>query len=253
MAKHSNTPLSKIGITICLLFLAAVTLTARETTPDYRRWHDRLRDHIYNQDVSINQIEVIFLQAKEAVRQSSLGGRKKAYWLSRIEYLMGRAEQNIERKKDAAGYYEQALAHIEEALDKEPFSEGFRMKSEIISQMCLVKGVGFILSKGPKVNPLAEKALDLNPENGKAIILIASSKVYPPPIYGGNPEKGIELMQKANRMPDIEKDDRFNIYSGIGVAYEKLGEKEKAAYWLEKALELYPENVYAREQYEKVR
>jgi tetratricopeptide (TPR) repeat protein len=240
------------SITILLLLITAVTGLARETNPEYRRWHDTLRDYMYNQDVPINQIEVVFLQAKEAARESGLTRQEKDYWLSRIEYLMGRAEQNLEHKKKAAAYYEEALEYIEEALEVAPFSEGFRMKSEIISQMCMVKGVGFIISQGPKVTPLAEKALELNPENGKAIILIASSKVYPPPIYGGNPEKGIELMQKANRMPDIEKDDLFNIYSGLGVAYEKLGDDEKAAYWLEKALDIYPDNVYANEEYEKI-
>ena len=169
--------------------------------------------------------------------------------------MMGRAYQNLEQKKKADRHYEKGYAYIEASAEAASgdYSESWRMKSEIISQRCLVRGVGYILGNGLNVGKYAEKALEMNPDNGKAIIIIASSKVYPPPIYGGDPEEGIRLMEEASEKPDVEKDDLFNIYSGYGIAYEKLKDYEKARFWLESALMLYPDNAYVNEEYEKIR
>jgi tetratricopeptide (TPR) repeat protein len=250
--KTTKLPLITVLFTFLLALIPVLSVAAGELPP-FKEWHNKLRDAVYNNDTSIGTINLYYLQAREAVRSSDLDGQEKHYWLSRVAYLMGRAEQYLEHKDKAYEYYETALDDIEAALETGAFSEGYRMKSEIISQMCLVKKVGFIIANGPKVGKFAEKALELDPRNGKAIIIQASAKVYPPPIYGGNPEKGIKMMKKASGMPDIEKDDRFNIYSGIGVCYKKMDQPEKAARWLEKALELYPQNEYANEQYEQVK
>lgn len=215
--------------------------------------YENLRDGVYNSESSETELIRLYKTALDAVAASTLGQTDKSYWLSKVEYMIGRAYQNREEKEKAADHYDRSLANIETSLSTGDFSEGFRMKSEIISQMCLVKGVGFILANGLKVNEFAEKALKLNPDNGKAIIIIASSKVYPPPLYGGNPRKGMDLMLEAQTKPDIEKDDMFNIYSGVGIAYGKLKDPEKARFWLENALELYPANKFVREEYRKLR
>jgi tetratricopeptide (TPR) repeat protein len=59
-------------------------------------------------------------------------------------------------------------------------------------------------------------------------------------------------MREALAMGTAERDDLFNIYSGIGLAYGKLRDLEEARRWLGKALELYPGNVYARAEYGKL-
>lgn len=249
-----NTPnrFSLFPIALVFFTMACFPCTAGEL-PEYREWHNTLRDAVYNNDTSIETIEVYYLQARELIESSDLSPQMEHYWMSRTAYLMGRAEKDVEHEDDAFSYYETALEAAESALEYGDFSEGYRMKSEIISQMCLVKHVGFVIANGPKVGMFAKEALELDPRNGKAIIIEASAKVYPPPIYGGNPKKGIELMKKAATMPDIEKDDRFNIYSGIGVCYSKMGQNRQAARWFERALELYPMNRYVNEEYEKVK
>jgi len=47
-------------------------------------------------------------------------------------------------------------------------------------------------------------------------------------------------------------EDGFNIYSGIGLAYGRLKNREEARRWLEKALELYPGNLFVRGEYRKL-
>ena len=82
---------------------------------------------------------------------------------------------------------------------------------------------------------------------------MAAGKVYPPPVFGGNPRLGIELMHKALAMGNAERDDLFNIYSGIGLAYDKLKDSQEARRWLREALDLYPGNLFVRGEHERLR
>lgn len=249
------------GIWAALLFLflgagiAAANPAAVDMSPPFMSEYEALRDAVYNQKGDLNGAPDLYEQAAAAARGSSLPEKDRFYWLSRIEYMMGRAYQNLERKKKADSHYEQGYEYIEHSVSAAggDYSESWRMKSEIISQRCMVNGVGYILGNGLNVNKFAENALGMNPDNGKAIIIIASSKVYPPPIYGGNPKKGLALMEEASEKPDIEKDDLFNIYSGYAVAYTKMEDFDKARFWFESALMLYPHNAYVNEEYEKIR
>jgi tetratricopeptide (TPR) repeat protein len=71
-------------------------------------------------------------------------------------------------------------------------------------------------------------------------------------VFGGNPRVGIEMMRRVLERGAREKDDLFNIYSGIGLAYGKIKNREAALKWLEMALELYPNNEYVNEEYRKI-
>ncbi len=122
-----------------------------------------------------------------------------------------------------------------------------------MSASCVSSRVSaFFIANGRKVVRYAAQALELDPSNAAAQIIVAASKVYPPPVFGGDPVVGIQLMQKALAMGTAEQDDLFNIYSGIGLAYGKLKNREEARCWLEKALELYPGNLFVRGEYEKL-
>jgi tetratricopeptide (TPR) repeat protein len=220
---------------------------------EFDRRYALLRDSIYDQSHSIEHVRTLYEEVLGAVSEAQLPEKKRYYWFARVEYLMGRAEQNEERNKRAAEHYQKSVQHIESSLEYGEYSEGYRMLSDSVGQLCMVEGIGYMLSNGLNVKRYARKALELNPRNGKAHIIIGSSYIYPPPLYGGNPSKGIEVMHYASTMPDIEKDDLFNIYSGIGIGYGKLDDRPKSAYWLEKALELYPNNMYVSEEYDKLR
>ncbi len=242
-----------VALVFVLLLCTGLDAAAVERNPSFFSEYEALRDAVYNQNGDLNGTPRLYSAAIDAAESSSLPEKDRNYWLSRIEYMMGRAYYNLEEKKKADRHYEKGYEYIEKSAASGDYSESWRMKSEIISQRCLVRGVGYILGNGLNVNKFAEKALEMDPDNGKAIIIIGSSKVYPPPIYGGDPDEGLRLMEEASEKPDIEKDDLFNIYSGYGIAYTKLEDYEKARFWLESALMLYPDNAYVNEEYEKIR
>jgi tetratricopeptide (TPR) repeat protein len=81
---------------------------------------------------------------------------------------------------------------------------------------------------------------------------LKSAEIYSPSIFGGKPQKGIRIMQEALEMPDLDKGDLFNIFSGIGIAYSRLKKYDKAKLYLARSLELFPDNFYANEEIRKL-
>jgi len=218
---------------------------------DLRGAYANLRDTMYNSE-PIPVLERLYSHAIDCLGRAGLPPPERDSWSSRIEYMAGRGYQAARRKPEAVIHYEAGLACIDRILSGEEDSESWRMRSELLGHLCLLKDLVFLLKNGRKVVGYAEKALELNPQNAKAQIIIASSKVYPPSVFGGNPQIGLELMRKALAIGTSERDDLFNIYSGIGLAYSKLRSKEQAKRWLEKALELYPGNSFVRAEYGKL-
>jgi hypothetical protein len=75
--------------------------------------------------------------------------------------------------------------------------------------------------------------------------MIASRWAFGPKPFG-KPERGVtELSAMLDGRADLEKDDYFNIYSGVAYAYLRLKKKADAVSWANKALEMYPTNKFA--------
>jgi tetratricopeptide (TPR) repeat protein len=240
-----------------LVFPALCAISAWSDTipPEFVPAYETLRDAVY-QNIPIVEIRNHY-KAADSLRARLIKDKKdNTYWSGRLEYLAGRAENELRNWKEADVHLAKGLKAIDIHLRTCPCDEGWRVKSAIMGQMCLVKIRQFeywwVLMHGLEVSYLANTALKLQPKNGKAHILIASTLVYPPVLYGGNPSKGIEVMNTALEMPDIEKDDQFNIFSGLGIAYGRLERREEALAYLNKALELYPGNRYATEKLREI-
>jgi len=216
-----------------------------------RSGYEVLRDAVYNSE-TLARIEESYRDAIDRLDSAGLPEADRELWRSRIEYMVARGYQALEDKKRSVTHYEAGLASLATLSPDRVSSESWRMTSECISQLCLLKGMGYVVANGPKVSSYAEKALELNPKNAAAQVIVAASKVYPPAMFGGNPKRGIELMKEALSFGTADRDDLFNIYLGTGLAYGKLKNVEEARRWLVMARELYPGNAYARTEYEKL-
>lgn len=216
-----------------------------------RTAYEELRDAIYNSETP-DRFVALYERAIDVLGDVDLPEADRLLWRSRIEYMVARGYQAVEDKKQAIAHYESGISFLDRLQPDRVSSESWRMTSECVSQLCLLKSTAYVITNGPKVSTYAEKALALDPRNAAAKVIIAAAKVYPPAMFGGNPKRGIELMQDALATGTADRDDLFNIYSGIGLAYGKLKDTENARRWLEKALELYPGNAFAREEYRKL-
>ena len=222
------------------LFFAVPVAAATAALPD---WFLPLREAVYEQQLSADQIFPIY-QNISKIAQENLSGEALNVMLSRSEYMMGRAYQFEGRNQEAADRYSEGIVFAEKALDIRKSAEAWQMLAENISQSCAVRGTAYAMANGLKVERYSKNALALNKRNAAAQYMIAARWVYAPAPFH-NYRRGIDMMTAILTEGDMDKDDRFNVYSAIGYALIQQKKHTDARPWIQRALEIYPTNKYA--------
>lgn len=249
----------KKGFILCfLLTMASISVQAQNLTELY----NELRDDMYNQGTTSPDIQQQIDEALALVDSVDMEEEESLYWRAKFDYISARVymEADMEDKKDfekfrskeAEARFERAYDNLGAYLEIREDSDVLTLRADILGQLCLLKGTSFTMSNGLNIRKMTDRALELNPENAKALVLAGNDRVYTPKIFGGKPRDGIALFERAENMPNAEKDDLFNIYSGIGVAWQKLKKKDLAIFWMNKALTIYPENIYIKRMIEEI-
>lgn len=142
-------------------------------------------------------------------------------------------------------YYRNALVQINISLGESSSADKIAIKAEIMSHYSLLDNFRQMIDIGLKVEPTANEALQLDSENTRALMVLASAKVFAPRLYGGNPEKGIEILSSLVKKFELTmtKEQQFNAYTGIAFSYIRQNKKNKANKWLRKADEVYPDSL----------
>lgn len=215
-----------------------------------------LRDSVYmNENAELIEDEAEGLvKTVESSSAASLEAIDRLLLASRAEFLAGRALNEAGLKEKAIARFDAAVELAKKSLVPGDHIPGLMALIRPLSELCLLKGMGFLLSNGPLVPRYTRQILDLDPRHRAATITLASSKAYPPGIFGGNPKEAISLLEKllSEHPEGFEKDELFDLRACFGTAYAKLGDKAKAAFWFRAALEIYPGNRYARKELERL-
>jgi len=207
-------------------------------------WYILLRDAIYEQELTADEIFPLY-QDTSAMAKSSLSGASLYVMLSRCEYMMGRAYQYEERKETAAVHYAEGIKWAEKALEINTSSEAWQMLAENISQSCAVRSASYVMTNGLNVEKYSKNALEIDKKNAAARIMLAARWVYSPwPLY--DYKKGIEMMTVIPQECNYDKDDLFNVFIAIGYAYIQQKKYSQAKPWILKCLEVYPTNKHAQ-------
>jgi tetratricopeptide (TPR) repeat protein len=210
----------------------------------YPNYYLTLRDAIYAQELNAGGIAPLYREAIEKARET-LTGRELYIMLSRCEYMMGRAYQEDQRKEEAIRCYENGVSWAEKANEETPSADGYEMVASNIGQLCMLRSTFWVMANGLKVEQNAKKGLRLDDRHAACMYLIASRWAFGPNPFG-NPRRGVtELKAMLDGIADLDKDNYFNVYSGIGYAYLRLENKTDAAAWIARALEIYPTNKFA--------
>jgi len=154
-------------------------------------------------------------------------------------------QKSYDNLDEIVNFYEESLYLSESYLAGGRDARGVRLYAEALSQLSTLKSLGYLMSHGTKIQPLAEEAVELNPNEIKAFLLIASRYIYSPGIWGGDPDKGIAMLEEINRMNGLSREDKHNINVGIGFAHTMAERWDEAVPFFQKALEIYPGNIYA--------
>ena len=176
----------------------------------------------------------------------------KAAALGRAGLICGRYAEQCGDKSQAADFMEMADGHIAEAKELgAPESATGVLEALSLSFWYLIDGS---LSKGMKFPGMVDKLYKAHPEDFHVLLLEADRYLHSPGIAGGNKKKGLALFQEAEIIMDRDGAaiwDRFSIYSGLAVGYDKAKEKEKAGYYALKAAEIYTADETVNELVEK--
>lgn len=212
-----------------------------QTLPD---WFLPLREAIYEQQLSADQIEPLYKNISDRVK-TTYSGADRHIMLSRCEYFMGRAYLFEERKTEAGRHFEEGMRLAELALSIQESAEAWQMRAENLSQNCLTRSTSYVMSNGPNVEKFSKNALALNKRNASAQYMIACRWVYAPSPFN-NFRRGMDMLNAILTEADVEKDDRFNIYISIAYVHTKQKNISQARSFIQKALEIYPTNKYAK-------
>jgi len=228
-----------------LLLLVCASGVFAENLPD---WFVPLREAVYEQQLKADEILPLYQKTRDKA-SVSLSGAALYVMLSRCDYMMGRAYQYEERKNEAALCYSEGMNWAEKAVEQNATAAAgataWQMLAENLSQSCAVRPASYAIANGLKVEKYAKNALALDSRNAAAQIMIAARWVYAPaPFHNYN--KGIQMMNAILGEGDMDKDDRFNVYSAIGYAYVQQKKYADARPWLQKSLEIYPTNKYVQ-------
>ena len=227
--------------TFLLLFNVCALIWA-ESTPE---WLIPLREAVYEQKLNSEEVRPIYQRARRAAHDN-LSGAPLNVALSRCEYLMGRVLDYEKQNDRALTYYEEGKKFAEKAIEIRPSAEAWVMVAENLSHIIPLRNWTYTLANGLDVEKFSKNALALNKRNAAAQIMIAARWVYAPAMFRDLP-KGIDMMQKVLTEGDLDKDDYFNVYVGIGYGNIQQKNNSQARSWLLKALEIYPTNKYAAE------
>lgn len=215
----------------------------------------QLRDGTYNGAPP----EAIESQATFLLQEIALFSGTEAERLllrSRIAYYAGRCWNDHKNKKRAIPWLEQAVGTAQELLKLEGDTpRALVVYAEPLGELSILKDIAFLVIHGPKVGECATKALNADPGNIRALLLKANALAYPPPIWGGNYPKALESYAAILRgapPSGLPPDSLFDLRAGIATAYANLKQVELARWWFSAALELFPNNLYATRELEKL-
>ncbi|MBO5137052.1 MAG: tetratricopeptide repeat protein [Spirochaetaceae bacterium] len=211
----------------------------------YPESYYEFRDAMYNsRGKTASQYETLYNKVISEV-EATKSGLEKQVLIARCKYVLGRAYRYIGLNEKAANCFEESINLCKKIFKKTNIPEAYVVAAECISQNCIIQSTTYSLTQGPKIRSYAKKALETDPSYGAAIYLQNSQNIFTPAPFN-NYEEGhacLDEMLNTNNFR-MDKSDIFNALSAKGYAYLQENKPDEAKIYLQKALEIYPDNQY---------
>jgi len=131
-------------------------------------------------------------------------------------------------------------------------ARAYLLEAEARAEIMLFKGVGFIIKNGSLVQELAEKTLELDPDNPEALVIYAQGRINAPRLFGGNRKEGLEVLERlwqrrpgGREGPEMSIQQAYRVAVSLGETLAKSNPREAAGYF-RAALSLAPDSPRAR-------
>lgn len=159
-------------------------------------------------------------------------------------YIIAFTYASLEDLDNTEKYDDIAEELAKKAVDIQETEDSLLIYANTIGLNCTIKPMSYIISKGATVNPLAKKAIKLNPKNGRAVFLRESQYIYGPPIIA-NIKRGYQSMLDILADQTLETSPQliFDINCAIAYALIDMGRPEEAKSYLQTAGRIFPNNI----------
>ncbi len=220
---------------LLIFFLSAAPLLAQAFPPQLQE----ARETYYRSDETSYPAALGELEALG----ESLGTQELAEMRlgAEVSYYRGAILLALGREKEGTLVLKEGMVLCKEGykLYKDPFF--LSMEGYLGSLWMVHQGLTTIIKEGPRMQTLGEQALEEDPQDLKAHILVAQGLINSPAIFGGDPAKAADLLEGAAPLAET-KSQRFDLFLSIAKAYQRQKKWEEAQSWTQKALGLYPQN-----------
>lgn len=113
------------------------------------------------------------------------------------------------------------------------------------------------ISKGLESVSVIDSAYEANPTELSTAVLYAARKLNAPAIGGGDVDEAFGIYLSLLSFIEGHEDsvspwDAFDVYSGVAKCYDKKKDEDKAVYYYERALDIYPKSSAVIEAIEAV-
>lgn len=122
---------------------------------------------------------------------------QRAFLTGQVHLLTGIHQAGLGEARTAISLFEQALELANEAIARRQRSEYFRLKAEALMQLLRLRGLAFRIGNAGAARSAADRAVELDPQNPRALIVAASYYGMTPALAGGDPPRALENLSTA--------------------------------------------------------
>lgn len=144
-------------------------------------------------------------------------------------------------------YYNRALTVLDPLAETSEFTNDILcLKAAVLSDLCLVNSVGFVIVNGPRLLSYVNRILREAPQHPQTLLLHICSKAYPPGIYGGNPKEAAAYLERLTPQFDsLSESEQFDFLCAQAFARGRMENFQGALQAINEALKIFPTNCYA--------
>lgn len=200
--------------------------------------------------------ERIFSMLEEEQRSSneSLSAQEQTLKEARYFFIKGIVYSRSEEKDRAEEAFLESYKQAKESLALEETLEAYRTLASAAFNLSSLKGVSGIISMADELDGYTETILKMDPEDPFGLLFGSQKLINAPRIFGGDPKEALVLLEQIEpRLDQLDKPLRFDTLEALSRCWEKLKDKDKARYYADQALRLYPRNQQLLEWREKLK
>ncbi len=264
-------------LVLLTIFLAPISLFSKNLEVSdslYTKYVENFGNIVTAQEKSQKYILNTYKKNYNDINKAPITKEQKQFLLASLEYYMGRnyilfydtqtminhykatktgrfsiLKEYYKNSDLIIKYDESAIKKVKKLVSQDYTSDNvLLLEAALFGDICLVKNVGHLILNGPKVGKITNKILKKHPNNIYALMNKAAASIYTPQIWGGDFKKGINYLDQIIKNKNFESASKIlknDVYTGYAMAYGNLGDYKKALSYSDKALKIFPQNIYS--------